>query len=225
MTQQRAEQVDRAPARPLNTWADVDSFGYYLDGWADLIEGQGGKAESVLEEVVAILRERFPEKEVLPLKGTVGTNRNRVRPYAITSNHPGYTTTIHVGERGQDLYVSWRAFRTFILNGLIWVVLGVDVFLALFIAALASSFTVGIIALLFILWASFELLTRYSRSRLGSPMAIFYVKVSLFDQEDVLAMNLAVHKSLLKALNKEGIDVDTLRIKQQFNPGNPDQTI
>jgi hypothetical protein len=225
MTQQSEPVQENTPTTPLNTWANVDRFGYYLDGWADLIEGQGGSAGSVLEEVVAILRERYPEKEVIPLYGTVAGNRKQARPYAITSNPPGYTTTIYVGERGKDLFVSWRSFRAYVLNSLIWWVIGVSVFLALFVGVVVSSTAFGIISLLFILWASFELLTRYSRSQLGSPMAIFYVRASLFNQEDWLAMNMAVHKSMLQALDKEGIDLSTLRLKQQFNPGDPDQTI
>lgn len=42
---------------------------------------------------------------------------------------------------------------------------------------------------------------------------------SVFDQEDIAAMSLTVHKTLLRALDTAGIDVSKLRLKGEFRAG------
>ena len=56
---------------------------------------------------------------------------------------------------------------------------------------------------------------------------LYYFKIhpTLFDDEDITAMSLTVHKSLLRALNNSGIDISKLRIKQSFKGGKKDQEL
>lgn len=50
-------------------------------------------------------------------------------------------------------------------------------------------------------------------------LAFILVEPSLFDKDDITAMNLSVHKSILRALDNSGIDVSQLRIKERFTGG------
>ena len=205
----------------------VEGLGTYIDGWADLIQNQGGKAARAREQVVSILRTRYPEKQVDLVNGTViiGKSRSPARPYALTLTPPGATTTIFVGDRGQDLYVSWRSFRRPVFNNLLYFIIGAAVLLALlFLIAfdsIASALVIGAIIGVALFW----LLSKFSEAIYGDSMAVFYVQANLFDKEDLVATNLAVHKSLLTALDTVGIDTDTLRLKQNFNAGAHDEVI
>jgi len=53
----------------------------------------------------------------------------------------------------------------------------------------------------------------------NDPLYFFYVEPNLFDVEDIAAMNQSVHKSVLRALDKAGIDTKLLRPKQEFTTG------
>ncbi len=48
---------------------------------------------------------------------------------------------------------------------------------------------------------------------------------SVFDQEDIAAMSLTVHKTLLRALDTAGIDVSKLRMKGEFRAGRKGEQI
>ena len=48
---------------------------------------------------------------------------------------------------------------------------------------------------------------------------------SLFDAEDITAMNLSIHKSLLRALDQGGIDSSRLRLKGEFHSGRRRDTV
>lgn len=225
MAQQAVSDSNAAGGADPNT--SVEGLGKYIDGWADLIQNQGGKAARARAEVVSILRTRYPEKQVEVVKGTVivGKSRSPARPYALTRTHPGATTTIFIGERGQDLYVSWRAFRRPVFSNLIYFVIGAALLLTLFLMREIGNLALGLAAAVIIGGALYWLLGKYSEVVYGDPMAVFYIQVNLFDKEDTVATNLSVHKSLLQALDKVGIDASSLRLKQNFNAGAHDEVI
>ena len=56
-------------------------------------------------------------------------------------------------------------------------------------------------------------------------LAFILKEPSLFDQEDITAMSLTVHKTLLHALDMTGIDVSKLRIKGEFKGGRRGENI
>jgi hypothetical protein len=94
--------------------SNVNKLGFYLDGWADLVENMGEKGEAVRNEVYQQLVNRhMPEIEVKSTNGIVGALSRITTPkrrYTITTTAPGATTAIYVGEHGRDLYVSWKTF-------------------------------------------------------------------------------------------------------------------
>jgi len=56
-------------------------------------------------------------------------------------------------------------------------------------------------------------------------LAYFFIEPNVFDAEDITAMSLSVHKSVLRALDSAGIDSSKLRLKQDFKGGRRDQVV
>jgi hypothetical protein len=56
----------------------------------------------------------------------------------------------------------------------------------------------------------------------GDNLAYFFIEPSWFDAEDITAMGLSVHKSILRSLDASGIDISKLRLKQTFKGGRRD---
>jgi hypothetical protein len=90
----------------------ASGLGYYLDGWADLIEGMGAKVEKVRADILRQLKERnMPDvyvEEVQMKEGLITLDSHR--DYVINTTFPGVTTTIYVAKHGNDLFASWRTF-------------------------------------------------------------------------------------------------------------------
>lgn len=112
-------------------------LGYYVDGWADLIEGMGSMAKDVRADVLKQLKERnMPDvavQEVRMEEGVITSKKHR--DYAITTTFPGVTTTIYVAEHGSDLFASWRTFIRATIN---WVYMVVYCGVALVLAFLIN---------------------------------------------------------------------------------------
>lgn len=86
-------------------------LGYYLDGWADLIEGFGSRANMVQKETIKQLEDRhLPEIKIEKANIKAGIFSDGRREYTITTTAPGATTTIYIAEHGTDLYASWRTY-------------------------------------------------------------------------------------------------------------------
>jgi hypothetical protein len=60
---------------------------------------------------------------------------------------------------------------------------------------------------------------------LQDPLYFLTVHPNRFDADDIVAMSQSVHKSLLKALDKIGIDTSRLRLKQDFKRASRTQSI
>lgn len=224
MTQQTSG-ARTAPAPPPNSF-NANNLGYYLDGWADLITDQGAKVAAVRQAVVQILATRYPEKVVESQNGYISvSNKNVVRPYALTRNQPGATTTVYVGQRGQDLYISWRTFIAPVLSDLITGIAIVAGILAFLVYLQIDSLSVAVVTFIILALAGVGLLAFASQVLKGNAVALFFKEPTVFDAEDITAMSLAAHKSILQALDKEGFDLSKLRLKQDFTAGRRNETI
>ena len=223
---------------------NVNKLGYFLDGWADLVENNGDKATEVKQLVFQYLAERnMPEVEVKQVNGSVGLGTNK-RPYNITATSPGATTAIYVGEHGRDLYVSWRTFIKPVLSNLVAFLLLLSFLVGLYSADKAYNFSYGssfsslglqnpviatvvaflttfifLFALLALLVAALGVVLK------GDFRAYFFIEPNIFDAEDITAMGLSVHKSLIRSLDTTGIDVTELRLKQNFKGGRKGETV
>ncbi len=65
----------------------------------------------------------------------------------------------------------------------------------------------------------FGLIAIAGRILKGNFLAFFFIEPNVFDAEDITAMSLSAHKSLIRALDNTGIDVTKLRLKQNFKGG------
>jgi hypothetical protein len=210
-------------------------FSYPLDGWADLIEGQGGKEEKVRKDVFDSLVEReMPEIKVekkFAKPKVIGSSEQR--KFLVTSTAPGASTMVYVAKHGKDLFVTWRTFIKPVLNwkvlagmvGVAWILGSLAFFVALFntrfITAFQTSFTIGValiilqIIILLILGAQIK----------GYSLAFFFVEPTYFDVDDITAMSFSAHYSILRALDKAGIDTTKLRLKREYKTNRRGDTV
>jgi hypothetical protein len=204
------------PSKNLN----VNELGYFLDGWADLIEGMGSKVEEVRSKIIRGLQEReMPDIQVSEKNGYVSQISDEVRAYTITTTSPGATTTIYIGKHGKDLYTSWRTFISPVLNWRnIAIAVGIAVFIGLAASELRSLWTFLSTTIILILF-EFGVMAIAGRIIKGNFLAYFFIEPTVFDAEDITAMSLSAHKSLFRALDDTGIDVSKLRLKQNFRGG------
>lgn len=220
---------------------NVNKLGYFLDGWADLVENNGAKAAEVKQLVFQYLTERnMPEVQVKQVNGSVGLGTNK-RPYNITATSPGATTAIYVGDHGRDLYVSWRTFINPVLSKLVIILLLLSFLVGLYFAYSFTSsslffngsdvneaiviilVSLTIFIFLFALSAMFVAVLGVVFK--GDFRAYFFVEPNIFDAEDITAMSLSAHKSLIRSLDTTGIDVSQLRLKQNFKGGRKGETV
>ncbi len=218
---------------------NVNKLGFYLDGWADLIEDMGSKADQVRKDVLKQLRLRnMPDIDVRAWEGYVSSISRERREYLASMTDPGSVTTIYVAEHGKDLYASWRTWIEQVLNvkllQIVGVVCGV---LGFFTGGLRGSTdffrntqstisitgwvtsTIGLLILAAILIAVAGRIVK------GGFLAFFFIEPNMFDAEDITAMSLSVHKSLLRALDNSGIDISKLRLKRDFKGGRRGDTV
>ena len=60
----------------------------------------------------------------------------------------------------------------------------------------------------------------------GDFRAYFFVEPNIFDAEDITAMGLSAHKSIIRSLDSTGdIDITELRLKQNFKGGRSAETV
>ena len=160
------------------------------------------------------------------------------RPYHLVLHQVGATTAIYVSAFGRDLYVSWDLFvslvwklRTFVIilavaavisvpGFLIGAGLGPDNFVGLFSGFVGWLFaTIGnAIGLAFFVGLAGLVLRR-------SFWAFFREEYNHFRADDITAMTLAVHHSILEGLDSIGVDRALVRPKEQFRAGRRERII
>jgi hypothetical protein len=217
---------------------NVNNFGYYLDGWAELVEDMSPKADEVRKQVVKSLHEReMPDIQVIDERiAFVSIKSKERRKYAFTTTHPGIVTTINISEFGKDLFVAWATYIRPILNiGTIIIILmvallfGLSAFGASF-ASLGSSMvfyrnapgiavSAGVVTFLFVLIITAFGVGIAGKLIKGYSLAYFLIEPTVFDADDITAMSLAAHKSILRSLDATGFDTKKLRLKQDFKRG------
>jgi hypothetical protein len=227
------------PITPLNS-ININNLGYFLDGWADLIEGMGEKVEEVRSNVIKGLQDRhMPEIQVSEKIGYVSFASGESRAFTITTTAPGATTIVYVSKHGKDLYSSWRTFIHPVINQtVVFVILAIAGFLGLIAGGIQnginpytgqyeSSFSLTSWIGLTILFLLFEIIILVLAGRIlkGDIFAYFFTEPNVFDAEDITAMSLSAHKSLIRALDSAGIDITKLRLKRDFKGGRREETV
>ena len=199
---------------------------------SSLIEGMGEKAEDVLREVASGLQDRqMPNVNTVLRPAKADSMSKQRRLHIINTTSPGATTTIFIGKHGNDLYVAWRTFiRPVINQQILMLMLLIDGFLGLVLGGFtgrSSGFTsnvrfsfIGWVEVTVILMILSVLLMMLAGKLIRDDVLVFFfVKPNLFDADDIAAMSLSAHKTILRALDLIGIDSSKLRIKQNFKGG------
>lgn len=216
------------------------NLGFYIDGWADLAEGIGDKAEEVRELILnSLINRNMPEVKVEAAKVTTGLTSGN-RNYTITTTFPGATTLVRSGQYGKDLLVTWSTYIKPVPN---WKVLTVLTIIAAVFGLQAGSATIdaarsissgflegllstgqmlitGLFAFVFgtlgALAVEIGLLAFLGLIILRDPFWVFVIQPNMFDADDIVHMSIVAHKAILESLDKVGIDTALLRAKQEF---------
>jgi len=210
-------------------------LGERLDGWADLIEDVAERAPEVIQafqERVSVRRMPNVQHESSAL--ATGGLTGKQRPYQLVHTPTGAAVAVYIGQFGRDLYVAWDLFIRPVWNMMVvWGILGAAAVLGLFQAVGQDPWTgrtrfsflgwigttIGLSILFALLVAGVGFVLR------RNPLAFFIKQLDAFDADDITAMTLAVHKSLLQAIDAVGIDIQLLRVKEQFHGGRRDRLI
>jgi hypothetical protein len=226
-----------APSRTGKT--HIERMGDRIDGWADVIDNAGDRADSLLQFVRQRLAERgMPSINHYDQTLTSGGLMGEQRPYHLVLHQVGATVAIYVSAFGRDLYVSWDLFvslvwklRTLVIilavaavisvpGFLIGAGLGPDNLVGLFSGLVGWVFaTIGnAIGLAFFVGLAGLVLRR-------SFWAFFREEYNHFRADDITAMTLAVHHSILEGLDSIGVDRALVRPKEQFRAGRRERII
>lgn len=227
--QKQQTRQSQASAGSVN----VNKLGYFLDGWAELVEGMGEKADEVRKDTLERLElKEMPDIESGELTANAGLSSGK-RDYIFSVTYPGATTAIYIAKHGKDLYVSWRTWLAAQLNKLlILIMLGLAVWGGyatfgtrqvgggLFSYGYTETWALGWIASsIVILLLEIWLVSSASRMVKGNPFTFFFIEPNVFDAEDITAMSLSAHYAILRSLDNAGIDTSKLRIKEKFTGG------
>ena len=207
----------------------IDSLGARLDGWADLIPGAGTRAADVGAAFDAELQScNLPQTNIVRTELTPGGLSGQRRPYLLVQSYTGATMAVYISEFGNSLYLAWEMFvRPVIKWREIMIMLGVAFFLALLPQLVIQNFSLfgllfGTIAWMIPIAIGAAIFGKVTRN---SFWAVFVQEIDLFAADDVTAMMLATHKSLLKALDVVGVESSQLRSKSAFRAGRRERLI
>jgi len=230
--QQQAQAAQAVPSTNQKT-INLQQLGTYLDSWADIVEDMGDKEQQVRQEILKQLLDRnMPEIGLEIKQGSVDLLGNKRREYIVAETDPAVHVLICARKHGKDLFVNWRTSiaSKWNLDLLKWVAIiaaGLGLFTggirqsSAFYGSSSTSFSLSgwIFATIVILIIEAVILVIAGKQIKGDQLAYFFQQVNLFDAEDISALNLSVHKFVLRALDNTGIDVSKLRIKQKFSGG------
>jgi hypothetical protein len=212
--------------------------GERIDGWADLVDGAGGNAEKVNKYFTQLVNERGHKHltiEHQPVRQSGSSGKVVGRNYRIIKHPFGVSMAVYVGAIGKDLYVTWNAYIKPVLNPLPLIIIGVMSFFAgLSVAgsippwaADSAGVYLGAFLAVFLLSATVlsAVVAWLGKLIHDNLLGLFIRRINEFVADDITAMMFAVHHSLLKALDKAGIEQELLRPKKEFHAGRRDRII
>lgn len=239
--------------REVGPRRNLSRLGQRLDGWAELIEGMADKAPEVISAFHERVSGReMPNVKHESATVTPAALSRKQREYQLVHTPTGATLAAYIGQFGRDLYIAWDLFIRPVLNlrTLLYMLVAAAVlptFCSLCslvggVSGLARSRQIseGVTSLfgsLFVivpLWIGGVIflamifggmLMLAGLGLRGNPLAFFFRELDVFDADDIAAMTLGVHKSLLEAIDAVGINVKLLRVKEQFRGGRRDRLI
>ena len=226
----------RPPAGPAIPIADL---GTRLDGWADILLGAGAQAQMVAESFEQqLLAQNMPVVKIVPETLTPGGWSGKRRSYYLVQIEPGASMAVYINRFGENLYLAWDMYVRPIIRWPILVIALCLIFalpaLACFVgyngdfltrlayAGVGGSTALLIITLLCSPAAGVGLLFGAGLIGLiqrGNATAFFIKEIDTFTADDITAMMMSVHKTLLAALDEAGLKTDLLHEKDRFFAG------
>lgn len=235
-----------ASARRIGFW----DLGEKVDGYSDIADGMASYVSAIRDNLLADLKRRnMPNIELAQGDIHISYGIQKVRTCTVAFRKPGAETIAYIGEHGTDLYVSWHTFVKRVLNVRLLVIAVTICFGLGMVAAWLSAGMVGLIGLasgdlrpafanglftaacclgvVFInaIFAAILVLGIAGWVMRGDPTAFYFVEANFFDFDDVKAMSITMHRSLLRAYDEAGLDVTKLRIKERFKGGRKDDEV
>lgn len=217
-----------------NQYAQV---GTQVDMWADLIPGQGDQGAKFYFEFLNQLKARQivdiqTERKKLTATGWFAPKRNME-----FTQRGAVSVTTYIANQGTDLYISWRVFLSgtiswikvflvavlgfFIYTGTLFGIYSLDrplyaierAFMSLTVHFQVSEFLIfgGCVLTAFFLVYLFGTLFRK-----GDGWALLRKPINELQVDEVISLGLAVHQSVMTALDQVGIDSTTLRHYEPF---------
>jgi hypothetical protein len=206
-----------APPRPapVPLAPSLENFGARSEDWAELIPGQAEKAVEVLDAFV----EEFKSREIpgVTLEKTEFSAGPVKKAYQVIHS-PFATVAVHVGPAGKDLSVGWSLHPR---REPKWMMLGFLAAVACGASFLTSLVSLGNFGYFFFGWifgtlnwlmpvAILAVIAGYVWK--GSFWYFFMEAPGEMDTDEMAALTMAVHQSLVAALEKAGIDTDDLML-------------
>ena len=217
----------------------IADLGTRLDGWADILLGAGAQAQMVAESFEQqLLAQNMPVVKIRPSTLTPGGWSGKRRSYYLVQIEPGASMAVYINRFGENLYLAWDMYVRPIIRWPILVVALCLIFalpaLACFVgyngdfltrlayAGVGGSTALLIITLLCSPAAGVGLLFGAGLIGLiqrGNATAFFIKEIDTFTADDITAMMMSVHKTLLAALDEAGLKTDLLHEKDRFFAG------
>lgn len=217
----------------------IADLGTRLDGWADILLGAGAQAQMVAESFEQqLLAQNMPVVKIVPETLTPGGWSGKRRSYYLVQIEPGASMAVYINRFGENLYLAWDMYVRPIIRWPILVIALCLIFalpaLACFVgyngdfltrpayAGVGGSTALLIITLLCSPAAGVGLLFGAGLIGLiqrGNATAFFIKEIDTFTADDITAMMMSVHKTLLAALDEAGLKTDLLHEKDRFFAG------
>lgn len=229
----------------------IDKLGDRIDGWADLIDNASQHTQELQKFVWQRLHERhMPEISCRDYRLTPGRWAGEERLYHLAAHRIGATIAVYIAAFGRDLYVSWDLFvkqvwnravlyAILILSGIISLIsylgsLGAVGRYSSSLGRVGRYLTLGTVVGGFVgaifstigMAIGFGILLGIAGLVLKRNFwAFLKLQYTHFRLDDVAAMGLAVHHSLLEGLDHIGVSRASIRPKEQFRAGRRERII
>lgn len=202
-----------------------EQVGEVVEMWADLIEGYGYRAEEFFQAFDEFVASRSIPEQHAAWDDLTATGFNApARTMRFYRRNP-VVIAVYIARQGADLYVSWRAFVQGKISEVKLALVGIFcVFLALLLSlriqigygaitsvdgeALLRNFIILAVACLI------GIATYGVFYRKGDYLALLRNPIYELHYDDVTSLASAVHKSLIAAADKIGIDITKLEPRE-----------
>lgn len=196
------------------------NFGKWIDGWADILEGAANMSSSVNNTFVETFTgHQLPNINVSRVNITENGDKNGKRNFHLIRDFAGSTVAVYIGPFGNDLFLTWNLYSKQSLKITnVAGIIGSSVVMGTLSAISQIGFNFFIWLLAILGWTILIVVGILIGSWVwyGDPLFFFFEKDSQFIADDLVAITIATHKSLLNTLETIGFDTSSIHPKPDF---------